>query len=193
MADQKPDNPVDEETFSVNRWAQRKAQVRTAEAGSAAPAVTTDAEPAVESEPELTDADMPPVESLDENSNYQQFFSPKVSEGLRRIALRKLFHSGSFNLRDGLDDYDEDYTKFEPLGDIVTADMKHLIEMEEERKMRAEAEADNRAFDEAKRTEDETQDPEQDTKETITENQPSDIETDNIVDSNHNEEPGTTT
>ncbi|MCH7880022.1 MAG: DUF3306 domain-containing protein, partial [Proteobacteria bacterium] len=50
---------------------------------------------------------------------------------LRNLALRKLFSAPSFNIRDGLDEYDEDYTYFEKLGDIVTADMKHQIELKE--------------------------------------------------------------
>jgi hypothetical protein len=75
-----------------------------------------------------TDADMPPLESLNEDSDYSVFFSSKVSEGLRRIALRKLFGSSKFNLRDGLDDYDEDFRSFKALGDILTSDMRHHIE-----------------------------------------------------------------
>ena len=82
-----------------------------------------------------TDADMPPVESLTEDSDYSGFMSPKVSESLRRIALRKLFHGSAFNVCDGMDDYDEDFTTFEKLGDIITADMKHQAEMEARKKM----------------------------------------------------------
>jgi predicted phage gp36 major capsid-like protein len=42
-----------------------------------------------------------------------------------------------FNIRDGLDEYDEDYTYFEKLGDIVTCDMKHHIEMKEQKEREA--------------------------------------------------------
>lgn len=75
-----------------------------------------------------TDDDMPPLESLDENSDYGQFFSPKVSESLRKAALRKWFSSTMFNVRDGLDDYDEDFRTFAGLGDIITADMRTQAE-----------------------------------------------------------------
>ena len=44
------------------------------------------------------------------------------------MALRKLFAAGGFNVRDGLDDYDEDYTRFQSLGNAVTADMKYHAE-----------------------------------------------------------------
>ena len=90
-----------------------------------------------------TDADMPPLQTLDENSDYGQFLSPEVSDKLRRLALRKLFHMPGFNIRDGLDDYDEDFTIFEPLGDIVTADMRHQKEMEEEKARRRLAEKES--------------------------------------------------
>lgn len=84
----------------------------------------------------LADEDMPPIESLTADSDYSGFMSPKVSETLRRLALRKLFHGAEFNICDGLDDYDGDYTSFAKLGDIVTADMKHQIEMQARKKAR---------------------------------------------------------
>jgi hypothetical protein len=82
----------------------------------------------------LTDEDMPDVESLTQESDYADFLSPGVSDELRKLALRKLFLSEVFNIRDGLDEYDEDYTQFEKLGDIVTSDMKHQLELEAQRK-----------------------------------------------------------
>jgi hypothetical protein len=44
-----------------------------------------------------------------------------------------LFHSPQFNVRDGLDDYDLDFSKPEPLGDIITAEMRYRVERELER------------------------------------------------------------
>ena len=74
------------------------------------------------------DEDMPPLESLGPESDYSAFMSPRVSPALRRQALRRLFSSPKFNITDGLDDYCEDFTKWRPLGDIVTADMRHQME-----------------------------------------------------------------
>ncbi len=91
--------------------------------------------------PVLTDEDMPPLETLDEHSDFSGFMSPGVSQGLRKLALRKLFSSAGFNIRDGLDDYDDDFTSFEPLGDLITSDMKHQAEMAEKRKREAEEKA----------------------------------------------------
>jgi hypothetical protein len=92
-------------------------------------------------EPVLSDADMEPIDSLTENSDFSKFMSPGVSDELRNLALRKMFRAPIFNIRDGLDEYDEDYTTFEKLGDIVTCDMRHQMELEAERKAEAEAKA----------------------------------------------------
>jgi len=83
--------------------------------------------------PPLTDADMPDIDSLTEDSDFTPFMSAGVSDELRNLALRKLFHAPVFNIRDGLDEYDDDFTKFEKLGSIITSDMKHRIEMEQEK------------------------------------------------------------
>ena len=100
---------------------------------------------AADEQPVLTDADMPDVDSLDEASDFSPFMSPGVSDELRNLALRKLFQAPVFNICDGLDEYDDDFTTFEKLGDIVTADMKHQIEMQQQKlreKLAAEGEAD---------------------------------------------------
>lgn len=145
MADRRPDRaaPDDSETEEsfLARWSRRKRA-----SGSDTPAVAQDAtEPAAETpqpaaepeaqEPEFIDDELPPVESLGPDSDYSAYLSNRVSEGLRRAALRKLFGQPAFNLRDGLDDYDDDYRSFAALGDIVTADMRHHKErlMEKER------------------------------------------------------------
>ena len=72
---------------------------------------------------------MPPLDSLDGHSDYSGFLSRGVSAALRRQALTQLFHSPHLNLTDGLDDFAEDYTSFEAMGDLMTADMRHQIEV----------------------------------------------------------------
>jgi hypothetical protein len=84
-------------------------------------------EPIRQPAPVLTDADMPPLESLDGHSDYSGFLSRGVSAALRRQALARLFHSPHLNLTDCLDDFPEDFTRFDPLGDLVTADMRHQL------------------------------------------------------------------
>ena len=117
----------------LTRWSRRKQLA----AQSKIEEQKLDGEPPITSEvttPEVieykTDADMPPIESINEQSNLSDFFSPKVSEALRKQAFRKLFHLPAYNITDGLNDYDEDYTQFTSLGDIVTAEMRHQIKQE---------------------------------------------------------------
>ncbi|MBT8437111.1 MAG: DUF3306 domain-containing protein [Gammaproteobacteria bacterium] len=142
----------------LRRWSRRK-QESVQETPAAEQVQPSDTEAGIgaaapieaeaESRPTLTDADMPPIESLNENSDYSGFMSAGVSDELRNLALRKLFKAPVFNIRDGLDEYDEDYTYFEKLGDIVTSDMKHHIEMKQQREREALAgEAEEIAGDE---------------------------------------------
>ena len=102
----------------------------------------TDSIQAVPEPPVLTDADMPPITALNSESDFSMFMSSGVTDKLRNLALKQLFKAPHFNLRDGLDEYDEDYTFFEKLGDIVTCDMKHQIEVEALKKEAAKLEAD---------------------------------------------------
>ncbi len=134
----------------LQRWSRRKSE---AEAGVADEPGSAPLEGEKETEagqpveepprPELTDADMPSLESLHGDSDVSAFLSPGVSEDLRRSALRKLFHSPKFNVCDGLDDYCDDFTNFPALGDIVTADMRHQMM----RKLERLAELDKAADD----------------------------------------------
>ena len=136
-----------EESF-LRRFSRRKheaRQGRTESPAAEADATTSAAVTPVSTEDRpvdrdtLTDADMPDLRSLDEQSDYTAFLSAKVSESLRRAALRKLFHSTAFNVVDELDDYNEDFTTFESLGDIVTAEMRHRDEIERRRQLESEA------------------------------------------------------
>ncbi len=131
----------------LRRWSRRKLETHEAHEALADETPKPDAADLAaaeaEAKPVLTDADMPPLESLTEESDFSPFMSEGVSEELRNLALRKLFRSSVFNIRDGLDEYDEDYTFFEKLGDIVTADMKHQIEMQQQ-KLREQLAAEGR-------------------------------------------------
>ncbi len=138
----------------LSRWSRRKfeAEQQPASVEQALPAEAAARldEPALEEveAPPLTDADMPDIDSLTEESDFSGFMSAGVSDELRNLALRKLFRAPVFNIRDGLDEYDEDYTSFEKLGDIVTCDMKHQVEMQEQ-KLREALESENEAAEEA--------------------------------------------
>ncbi len=120
----------------LRRWSRRKAQAR-AETESPAPAgvehgSATEAPDPVELSatpaPVLTDADMPPIESLDKDSDYRPFMSSGVSEALRLRALRRMFHSGLFNERCPLDSEYYDCHGYEPLGSVITHEMREEME-----------------------------------------------------------------
>jgi len=73
---------------------------------------TKDDKPPAEAPADGADAQsLPPVESLDKDSDFTPFLADGVPEDLARAALRKLWHSDpEFAVLDGLNDYDEDYT-----------------------------------------------------------------------------------
>jgi len=119
-----------EEPF-LQRWSRLKSVSRDSPgpqdaAPLAPPAAAEPVEKTAEG-PEVAPV-LPDLAVLGPDSDYSAFLSPKVDAALRRTALRKLFHSPKFNVCDGLDDYCDDFTKFTPLGDIVTVDMRHQIE-----------------------------------------------------------------
>ena len=115
----------------IARWSRRKRRVLDSPGEAAEPAGSAPAGPPREpagpppagehAPPVLRDSDMPPLDSLGPESDYSGFLSPGVSEELRRLALRKLFHSPLFNVTDGLDDYDDDFTSFEVLREAFHA------------------------------------------------------------------------
>ncbi|MBT3052736.1 MAG: DUF3306 domain-containing protein [Candidatus Thiodiazotropha sp. (ex Codakia orbicularis)] len=120
-AEDSPETTVQPDTGFYRRWSEKKQASRQ-------PLAERDESDEEQQQP--GDEDMPTLESLDENSDYSGFLSPRVSDQLRQVALRKLFHSAAFNVCDGLDDYAEDFTSFEKLGDVMTADLRHRLEQE---------------------------------------------------------------
>jgi hypothetical protein len=131
-----PDRPA---SF-LRRWSQRKlAAAREAEtapppplAPEAQPPAPAPAPPSAAdaSPPEAATAPaeppLPDVASLTFDSDFTAFLAPKVDEGTRRAALRKLFADPRFNVMDGLDVYIDDYNKFEPITPDVLKQLKHV-------------------------------------------------------------------
>ena len=143
---------VQEETIQQTTPAPVTGRMNTAppEANAVAPVEADDQVQEEESTTErvLTDEDMPSIESLKEGDDFSPFMSPGVSQELRKLALRKLFSAATFNVRDGLDDYDDDFRSFAALGDIITSDMKHQKEMWEKRKREEEERLAQQSMDE---------------------------------------------
>lgn len=69
------------------------------------------APPAQAPEPGSLDHTLPDPETLQAGSDFSAFMVPGVSGSLRRQALKRLWATGNYNVRDGLDDYDADYHK----------------------------------------------------------------------------------
>jgi hypothetical protein len=111
-------NDADDREGFLSRWSRAKVEARETAAAPAAPAAAAPAS-AQDEPPEL-----PPVEELTIDSDYRGFFHPKVDEGVRRSALRKLFSDPHFNVMDGLDVYIDDYSKSEPIPAAMLAGLK---------------------------------------------------------------------
>lgn len=129
----------------LSRWSRLKQQAREQqttppEAAGSTPAVART--PTADEPPAL-----PPVESLTFDSDYRGFLHPKVEDGVRRLALKKLFSDPHFNLMDGLDIYIDDYSVSEPLPPAM------LEQLEQARKIIAwsREDAERRAAEEAAR------------------------------------------
>ncbi|MGB5338986.1 MAG: DUF3306 domain-containing protein [Gammaproteobacteria bacterium] len=139
-------NIADSQEEFLARWSRRKLDTRQDNPGATAGATDTAENsglPAEEPEKVLTDADMLPIETLDGDSDYAPFLSAGVSDDLRRRAMRMLFSQPGFNITDGLNDYDEDYTQFTALGNVITHEMKRMLQRElEAEKKAAEESAD---------------------------------------------------
>lgn len=69
--------------------------------------------------------ELPPIDELGPDSDFQGFMDPQVDDSLRRAALKKLFRDPHFNVTDGLDVYAEDYTNLESMTPAMVAGLKH--------------------------------------------------------------------
>ena len=58
---------------------------------------------------------LPPVDGLTPESDFSPFMHPKVEDGLRRAALKKLFSDPHFNVPDPFEAYSGDWTGGEPI------------------------------------------------------------------------------
>lgn len=119
----------------LGRWSRLKREA-AADALPPAPPVATPPEeanavvPSPRSAQALPDeaTEPPPLESLGFDSDYRAFLGQKVDEGLKRVALKKLFHTPHFNTMDGLDVYIEDFNLYEPLPASMVSQLAHAKE-----------------------------------------------------------------
>lgn len=115
------------ERFSLSRWSRRKLDATPGAPASAAaiPAPATPAHAAAAPSAPATPAkiELPPVESLNFDSDFTAFLRPEVDDKIKRAALKQLFRDPRFNVMDGLDTYIDDYTKADPIPPDMLADL----------------------------------------------------------------------
>lgn len=70
-------------------------------------------------------SELPPVDSLDFESDFSGFMQREVEVSVKRAALKKLFHTPHFNQMDGLDVYIDDYNSFEPIPESMLRELHH--------------------------------------------------------------------
>ena len=138
-ADRKTTVSAPTEDGFLRRWSRQKTASRADAVSLPKPESPVDVSPG-EPEPMLTDADMPPIESLTSDSDFSPFMSPGVSDELRRAALRRLFHAPAFNELCPLEGEFFDGHGYAKLGNIVTQEMRAQLEREA---LRLKAEAKN--------------------------------------------------
>lgn len=108
---------------------------------------------------ELTDADMPDLDSLQDDSDVSMFFAEGVSQALKQQALRKLFHQPAFNTISELDEYIEDYSQLPSLTSETAEKMhswaKNKLDtwlQEQEHTLAVDAHPDNKDSDDDAKT-----------------------------------------
>lgn len=117
-----------EEPF-FKRWSRRKAEAsQPAEPAPPAVAIEPEAPAAQDTGAAAESVELPPLESLGEDSNYGAFLAPGVDPALRRQALRQMFRAPKYHVIDSLDPFRADFSNYAGLGEIVTADMRYHAE-----------------------------------------------------------------
>jgi len=89
---------------------------------------------------------LPPVEGLTPDSDFAPFMHPKVTDALRRVALKKLFADPHFNVPDLNEAYSGDWTGGDPISEelLMTLNQARTVlfrEEEEQKKKREEEQA----------------------------------------------------
>ncbi|MFV8461586.1 DUF3306 domain-containing protein [Vibrio campbellii] len=150
-------------TNFFSRWSQRKLDESTDKALEAEQPVeetsVTSSEPAsqtLSSAEELAPNDptsIEPTDALEESAETKesasetteelsmaQLLVSEASESVKKAALRKLFLSEEFNVRDGLDDYDDDYSNLKSLSEGVAESLRDWVKEKAEEETPSEQE-----------------------------------------------------
>ncbi|MCK5445116.1 MAG: DUF3306 domain-containing protein, partial [Rhodospirillaceae bacterium] len=117
---------MSDETGFIKRWSQQKLEEKPEDitlGESDLPAKgEVEAQTETPADGDTPPPDLPDIETLDENSDYTPFLGDKVPEKLARMALRKLWLSDPVLANiDGLNDYDDDFSKIVPMKQMIKA------------------------------------------------------------------------
>ena len=96
---------------------------------------------------------LPPVENLTAASDFTPFMHPKVTDALRRLALKKLFADPHFNVPDLNEAYSGDWTGGDPISEELLKTLNQartVLFREEEEQKKKDAEAQATAADKPK-------------------------------------------
>jgi len=130
----------------LSRWSRRKLGVDVEEDVPAEPPAARNdqvdqaPDPASEPEPGSLDATLPDPDGLPAGSDFKAFLQAGVSDALRRRALRRMFSGDHYGIRDGLDDYDDDYRqRLKPLTSELAQRLRQWTRRVEETEPEADA------------------------------------------------------
>ncbi|HSH56514.1 MAG TPA: DUF3306 domain-containing protein [Halomonas sp.] len=91
--------------------------------------------------PGSLDHTLPDPDDLTAGADFSAYLKQGVSRQLRRRALRRLWASGNYGVRDGLDDYDENYREIlKPLARDVAEQLRRWTRPSKEAPLEPEAE-----------------------------------------------------
>ncbi|SDO30888.1 DUF3306 domain-containing protein [Vreelandella arcis] len=83
--------------------------------------------------PGSLDATLPDPETLEAGSDFSGYMVSGVSSTLRRRALKRLWATGNYNVRDGLDDYDLDYRQqLKPMASELAGKLRQWVKKADE-------------------------------------------------------------
>jgi hypothetical protein len=96
------------------------------------------------------------VDQLTPESDFAPFMHPKVTDALRRVALKKLFADPHFNVPDPYEAYSGDWTGGDPISEelLKTLNQARTVLFREEEEQKKKDEAQQVAAEEGKPKED---------------------------------------
>jgi len=117
----------------LDRWSRRKQEHAQQAATPPAPPPSADAAPA---------APLPPVDSLQPESDFTPFMAKDVGPETRRAALKRLFADAHYNVPDPFEPFSGDFTVGEPIPEEMLKNLNHAKRLLfDETKQPAEAQA----------------------------------------------------